>query len=170
MSHNHSRVVVLMATFALLQIGLLIAPCLNLQNGLFPGKRDWVVQWLPFAALRGQPFLTAAVDVLSSMVIFGTLTLTLVVLLRRMRAVYANWWALAALTLISITRESLRFSTFGTPMDMTTLLVAWSSAYLVIGPLRVMEVAAAVRGAAASGLGSAPELRYIELTKRSFRR
>lgn len=123
----------IVAILAVFQVGLLIAPCVNLQDGLFSSKREWAVQWLPFVALWRQPFLTTAAEVLSSLLTFATLTLTLVVLLRRFRVVHARRWALGALTVVAITCEGLRLTTLGTPPDVTALLLAWVAVYLVAG-------------------------------------
>ncbi len=131
-SPNHSRVVVLMAILAVFQVGLLIAPCVNLQGLSFSNERPFAVQWLPFETLWRQSLHTAASEVLSSLLTFATLTLTLAVLLRRFRAVHAGWWAFGALTVLAAACEGLRLATLGTPMDVTTLLMAWFSVILVV--------------------------------------
>lgn len=155
MPHNHSRVVVLMAILAVFQVGLLIAPCVNPQGGLFSNERPIAVRWLPFETLWRQSLHTAAAEVLSSLLTFATLTLTLVVLLRRFRVVYARWWTFAALTVVAITCEGLRLATLGTPMDVTALLLAWLSVYLVASMPGALGVAAAVRDATIPGPCSA---------------
>jgi len=110
MSHNHSRVVVLMAILVVFQVGLLIAPCVNPLGGSFSTERPFAVQWLPFEPLWRQSLHTAAAAVLSSLLTFATLTLTLVVLLRRFRVLHAWRWAAVGVTLAAITYEGLRYA------------------------------------------------------------
>ena len=152
MSHNHSRVVVLMAILAVFQVGLLIAPCVNAQGGSFSSERALAVQWLPFENLRRQSLHTAAAEVLSSLLTFGTLALTLRVLFRRLRVVHPRWWTFAAVTLAATACEGLHLFTLGTPLDVTTLLLAWFSAYLAMSPPSALGVAAAVIPASIRGL------------------
>jgi hypothetical protein len=114
----------ILAILAVFQVGLLIAPCVNPQGGSFSSERSFVVQWLPFENLWRQSLHTAAAKVLSLLLTFGTLALTLRVLLQRSRTVHAGWWTLAALTLAATTCEGVPLVTAGTPMDVTTLLLA----------------------------------------------
>ena len=121
----------IVAILAVFQVGLLIAPCVNLQDGLFSSKHDWSVQWLPFRNLWRQSFLTAAADVLSTLMAFGALALTFHVLLGRLRVVHARWWVLGALTAVAVTCEGLRYACLAKRFDCTNTLLALLAAGLI---------------------------------------
>lgn len=121
----------IVAILAAFQFGLLIAPCLNLQNGLLLAKHDWTVQWLPFENLQRQPYLTAEAELLSVLLTYGTLALTFQILLHRLRNVRSPWLTLGAVTLAATTCAGVSLLIAGKPVNVTTILLAWFAALLV---------------------------------------
>ena len=131
-----------LAILTVFQVGLLVAPCVYLQGGSFSNERPIALPLLPFESLWRQPFQTGTAKVLSSLLTFGTSALTLQVLFQRLGVIHPRRWVFAALTMVATACEGLRLCTLGTPMDMTTLLLAWSSACLVMSFPTALGVAA----------------------------
>jgi len=162
----------ILTILAVFQVGLLIAPCIDPQGVSITTKRPMAVQWLPFETLRQQSLQTAAAEIISSLLIFATLTLTLVVILRRYRVVHTRRWAYALLIILATTCEGLRLATLETPMDMTNLWLAWLSVYLVTSMPKVIVIAKEVRSTITSvaGQGNVSEFPYFECPKGNFHR
>lgn len=82
------------------------------------------MQWIPFLALWYRPMANVATEVLSVLVVYGTLSLTVGVLLRRLRLGRAGLVTLAIVGLVASLPEAMQLvSTAGTP-DLTSPLVA----------------------------------------------
>lgn len=120
-----------LAILAVFQVGLLIAPCVDPQRELLSGDRAWILHWLPFEALWRQRRSIAAGEMLDDLITYGTLALTLAVLLRRLRILHAWRWAAVAATLAAITFEGLRYGCLAKPLDLTTAVLTPLAAGLI---------------------------------------
>jgi hypothetical protein len=89
------------------------------------------MRWLPFEALWRQPLPVAAGEMLSDLFTYGTLALTLGVVLRRFRIPHARWWSAMAAILAAIACEALHAASFAGPLDTTTAVVACLAAGLI---------------------------------------
>jgi len=121
----------LAAILAAFQAGLLLAPCVNPQGGTLSGLEAMSIRWLPFEALWRQPLPVAAGEMLSDLFTYGTLALTLGVLLRRFRIPQACWWSATAAILAAIACEALHAASFARPLDTTTAVSACLAAGLI---------------------------------------
>ncbi len=121
----------IVAILVLFQVALLFAPCVNSQGVLFSSDRVWTPYQLPFESLWRQGRSIAMGEMLADLMTYGTLTLTLAVLLRRLRIPHAWRWAAIVATLAAITSEGLYAACLAKRLDCTTALLALSAAGLV---------------------------------------
>ncbi len=122
-----------MAMLFVLQIALLMAPYVTTTWPSLIGGSSAAVDWLPFESLWRLSCHTAIAEMLSTIAIYGALSLTLGVLLRRLQIIHSTGLVFAALALLVTASEGLRLITLDKPMRITSLILAMTAAYLVTG-------------------------------------
>lgn len=136
----------ILAILAVFQVSLLIAPCANPQGGTFSAERTLAVDWLPLQTLRRLPCHKAIAEVLSVLMTFGALALTVGCFLRRLRVAHARWWTFGALTVLAVVCEGLRCACLAKRFDCTTVLLALLAAGLIRHVYDTVRSAAGVTG------------------------
>jgi glycopeptide antibiotics resistance protein len=111
------------------------------------------VRWIPFEALWHEPFARAACIAISSLATYGTLAVTLAILLRRARISYAGWMTGVGVVLLAIIVESIQAASITRTADLTMpILAAIATAIATRAYMRLRRVPLAGADARPSSL------------------
>lgn len=123
---------ILLAAFALLQIGLLAAPFAWSHSHISLSPRIDAVQWLPFHALWHRPMLIAANYAAETILFFGLFSFALTTMIQRMKFPGTAWMVAGITVSLAAAVELGQAATgLGTP-DITVAILALFAATLAL--------------------------------------
>ena len=122
---------VLVVMLVLLQAGAMLAASIDPHLLTLGGLDLARIQWMPFQALWRGPMVDTAFEILSVLIVYGTLAAMLAVILRRARV--PRMWLVtgAAVTTLALALEGIQSATVTQSADMTVPVLALVAVGLV---------------------------------------